>query len=313
MIFGDLKDKQELTNYLATFGSEFLLSADWAQLLKIEGANYQQVGVRDENRKLLAVATVVKKSLKSLNKSYLYLPRGPIGEPLAIKFLLESLSKAEPRAIFIRLEPREKLALPNLRKTINLQPAQTLVIDLAQSEQELLAAMHQKTRYNIRLAEKKGVEIIESDDIQDFWRLLNLTGDRDGFRLHSLKHYQNLLSGDKKFIKLFFARYQGRNIAAGIFCFFGDKVTYLHGASDNKFRSIMAPYLLQWSLIKMAQEKGYKHYDFYGIDEYKWPGVTRFKLGFSGQVVTYPGTFDLVIKPALYCLYNFLRRLRRLI
>jgi lipid II:glycine glycyltransferase (peptidoglycan interpeptide bridge formation enzyme) len=75
----------------------------------------------------------------------------------------------------------------------------------------------------------------------------------------------------------------------------------------------MSPYLLQWSLIKYAQAAGYLYYDFYGIDEKKWPGVTRFKTGFGGYVFEYAGTYDLVFKPVIYRVYEFLRKLRRLI
>ena len=107
---------------------------------------------------------------------------------------------------------------------------------------------------------------------------------------------------------------QERKIIAGnIVSFFGNTATYVHGASSNEYRNVMAPYLLQWEVIKIVQEKGYKYYDFYGIDEKKWPGVTRFKLGFSGNIVEYPGTFDLAFDNLWYNMYKVLRKIRRLV
>ncbi|MHB8903936.1 MAG: lipid II:glycine glycyltransferase FemX, partial [Patescibacteria group bacterium] len=262
----------------------------------------------------------------------LYAPRGPIGSVQAREFLFKEFNQKNSGALFLRFEPLEfdgqELTGTKFffRKTIDLQPAKTLILDLKQSEEELLKAMHQKTRYNIRLAEKKGIIIKESEidktgvadsaDLKEFWRLLKTTGQRDNFRLHSFSHYEKLLEINKTrpgFIKLFLAQFEGKNIAAGIFSFYGNKVTYLHGASDNKFRNLMAPYLLQFSLIQKARAENYLYYDFYGIDEQKWPGVTRFKLGFGGRVFKYGGTYDLIFKPGFYRLYELFRKLRRLI
>ena len=221
------------------------------------------------------------------------------------------------RVWWLRLEPLDEITkyqpLGRIRRTIDQQPAQTLVLDLSLGENGILAQMHQKTRYNIRLAEKKGIEIISGlEYLDDFWRLMKQTTNRDGFRSHSLNYYSALLKPDN-FIKLIVARYQGQIIAAGLFCSYGNTVTYLHGASDNSFRQVMAPYLLQWTVIKQAISEDYNYYDFYGISATKWPGVTRFKLGFGGVVVNYPGTFDVIIRPLAYFVYSLLRRLRRLI
>ncbi len=305
-------------------GGEFLESSIWEELLKKEGEIVERYGViaggekvASAGEELLAIATLVKKPLFG-PFFYYYLPRGPIGKKEAVKFLLPELKKGEARrtvakAVFLRIEPEESLIVAgDFKKSLDLQPKKTLFLDLSLSAEELIAAMHQKTRYNIRLAEKKGVTIVQGkqEDGEEFWRLMSLTSERDGFRLHGKKHYENLLSAPN-FIKLFFARYEGKNIATGLFCFFGDRVTYLHGASDNEARNLMAPYLLQWEVIKTAQKEGYRYYDFYGIDETKWPGVTRFKLGFGGNIHEYPGTFDFIFKPFLYGFYEFLRKIRR--
>lgn len=358
------QQKDELNNFIqhrsgdaARPGAEFLQSWEWGGIISREGAEILRVGVKRATKRnvsggqdceeILAAATLIKKPLAFLGGVYFYwyAPRGPIGTPDAIIFLIEEVKKINRRALFLRMEPESadgldlrlelelksesadgsdsesnlKKLLSVARRTKDIQPPKTLILDLNQEEKELLEGMHPKTRYNIRLAEKKGVKIQagSSADFKEFWRLMNLTGERDQFRLHGAAHYKNLLGGqggpDAKFIKLFLARYQGRNIAAGLFCFFGHKVTYLHGASDNEFRNVMAPYLLQWTVIKIAQADGYKYYDFYGIDEKKWPGVTRFKLGFGGRPLEFPGTFDFVFRPIFYRLYNGARKLGRLL
>ncbi|MFA5886343.1 MAG: peptidoglycan bridge formation glycyltransferase FemA/FemB family protein [Patescibacteria group bacterium] len=315
-------------------GAEFLQSWAWGEILRSEGQEIKRLGVFDNKNvaaevkieEILAAATLVKKKLFG-PYFYWYAPRGPLfkreslgsGENIkardSAEFLAAAIKKLNSRALFLRLEPADDSIFKNstLKKTSDLEPAKTLILDLSKNTDELLLAMHQKTRYNLRLAQKKGIKIVEGGaaDFPEFWRLLKLTSGRDSFRLHAARHYQNLLGAPSEFIKLFFAEYEGRKIAAGLFSFWGDRVTYLHGASDNQYRQLMAPYLLQWSLIKLAQNKAYKYYDFYGIAEAKWPGVTRFKLGFGGQVIDYPGTFDLIFCPKIYAVYFYVRRLKR--
>ena len=173
--------------------------------------------------------------------------------------------------------------------------------------------MHPKTRYNIKLAEKKGINILESgtNHFADFWQLISQTSERDSFRLHGINYYQEMLRLKRDFIKLFLADYKGRLISTGIFSFFGDLVTYLHGGSADTNRNVMAPYLLHWQIIKTAKQQGFKYYDLNGIDEKKWLGVTRFKKGFGGKEINYPGTFDLVFDQGWYNIYRMVRKVRR--
>ncbi len=305
-------------------GAEYLQSWVWGEILKSEGKEVKRLGIK-KNGRIIAAMTVFKRKLFS-SYFYWYAPRGPIYlQESARNFLFSALQELDAKAIFCRFEPQNsnekalfkenKFGNFRLEKTINLQPAQSLFLDLNFSEEKLLGSMHHKTRYNIRLAQRKGVKfkLASKNEIKEFWRLLRTTGERDKFRIHNLDHYQKLLQVDKNFIKLFFTQYQGKNIAAGLFCFWGQRVTYLHGASDNSFRNVMAPYLLQWSVIKLARTEEYLYYDFYGINEQEWPGVSRFKLGFGGQRVTYPGTYDLVFNKGLFKVYKSLRFLRRLI
>lgn len=318
-------------------GVEFLQSLIWAKIIKSEQANFNFFEAV-ELKEVLVRALVVFKKIPFLKKlTYAYCPRGPIFKKdlstdtaaETFKALLSQIKK-ETNLVFFRFEPEISL-LNNfkttsftLKKTINLQPQKTLLINLELTESEILKAMHQKTRYNIRLAGKKGVVVKEAiinlndkegaeKDFNDFWRLMKQTSKRDNFKIHDFSHYRNLILEGNNFIRLFFAEYQGQRIATAMFSFFGDKVTYLHGASSSEFKALMAPYLLQFQVIKEAKNQGFRYYDFYGIDEKKWPGVTRFKLGFGGFVYEYAGTYDLVFKPFWYYIYNLIRNIRRLI
>ncbi|MDD5731463.1 MAG: peptidoglycan bridge formation glycyltransferase FemA/FemB family protein [Patescibacteria group bacterium] len=270
-------------------------------------------------------------------KNYFYCPRGPFG--LTKEFLDKAIELGKKEnSIFIRVEPigcttneaqkcinqttRENPAI-QIKKTKDINPPSTLILDLTRSDQEILSEMKQKTRYNINLARKKGVEIevtTDSEKAEIFYRIMKETTDRDGFSAHSLRHYKKQLEilGRKGIIKLYLAKYDNKYIAANMVSFFGNTVSYLHGASSNEYRNVMAPYLLQWEAILDSKEGGFAYYDFWGIApddniRHKWAGVTRFKKGFGGTQIDYPGTYDVVISKWGYFLYKFGRVLNVLI
>ncbi|MDO8592699.1 MAG: peptidoglycan bridge formation glycyltransferase FemA/FemB family protein [bacterium] len=333
----NITDKKQLNDFAGALEhAQFLQSWQWGEFQQQVSGQVWRVGVEAGGR-LIASAKLVKKQLP-MGKSYFYCGRGPIvnfqfsifnfqlnqeeknkKQAEILNFLFEEIKKLAGRegVMFLRFEPVfnfEFSALNfQLSKTIDVQPSKTLILDLTKSEDELLAAMHQKTRYNIRLAEKKDVKIVEAgaERFEEFWQLLTATGDRDEFNLHGRGYYQAMLKMDKNFVKLFFAEYQGKPLACSLVIFFHDTATYVHGGSSNENRELMAPYALQWQTIKLAKRLGHKFYDFHGIDEVKWPGVTRFKLGFSGQAVNYPGTFDLIFDSSWYSIYKMVRKVRR--
>ncbi|HKM40667.1 MAG: lipid II:glycine glycyltransferase FemX [Patescibacteria group bacterium] len=252
------------------------------------------------------------------NYSYYYLPRGPIflKKDLDVNKLSRALINygKENQIVFFRVEPSIDLGSSFL-KVFDIQPAQTSFLDLSLSEDDLLKQMASKTRYNIRLADKRGVKVSElgPESLDQFWSLISLTSERDSFAIHSREYYKNLMEASEM-IKVFAAHYQNRILAMGIFSFYHDTVSYLHGASSNNFRNLMAPHLLQWELIKKARRESYRYYDFYGISDKKWPGVTRFKRGFGGYEHNFPGTFDLRVYPhyyRLYTIFRFLNKIRR--
>jgi lipid II:glycine glycyltransferase (peptidoglycan interpeptide bridge formation enzyme) len=278
---------------------------------------------------------------------YAYVPRGPIistGDQPIERFetFLAALRDGLQRQgyVFARLDlpwtladtpvtPAELEAF-GFRDVKEVQPANTTIVDLAPTEDELLKRMHSKTRYNIRLADRHGVTVKEArrdnahlfrHELELFWRLLSATSSRDNFHTHPRSYYETMLDAlsPKKQLgvvtRLWFAEHNGEAVAAAITCEYGDTVTYLHGASDHRFRKLMAPHALHWALIQQAKADGFKHYDFWGIapnDEpnHPWAGITRFKTGFGGRKVNYLGSFELPASPLWYQLYRYAKRFR---
>ncbi|MFA4833703.1 MAG: peptidoglycan bridge formation glycyltransferase FemA/FemB family protein [Patescibacteria group bacterium] len=318
----EIKDKNKLNDFLAGQKySQFLQSFLWGEFQAKVGGKVFRLGAEEEG-KLAAVATIVKKFLP-MGKNYFYCPRGPVGKfqiqnskqvAELLFYEIRELARKE-EAMFLRFEPETELKLENwqIEKTLDVQPSKTLALDLSKTEDELLRQMHPKTRYNIRLAEKKKIKVVESgiEGFEEFWQLISQTSERDDFRLHGIDYYKEMIKLGKDSIKLFFAQSKGKAVSTGIFSFFGNTATYMHGASSDENRNLMAPYALQWEVIKLARTKSYKYYDFFGIDEKKWPGVTRFKNGFGGQAIEYPGTFDLIFDSGWYSVYKMVRKVRR--
>ena len=267
-------------------------------------------------------------------RDYFFVPRGPVfSSEITDNNLKEILDKTiteckKRKAGWIRIEPQSRNDFEKIKKVLgkkwcmkkskkNHEPAQALMLDLKKSEEELLADMKQKTRYNIRLAGKKGVQIRVSEnpekDVEMFYELSTETAERDGIGIHPLEYYREMVAGiNSEHIKLYLAEHDGKVIGAIIVTFFGGVVTYLHGASSNAYRNVMANYLIQWVAIQDAKNQGYEKYDFGGInikEDNSWQGITRFKLGFcpEGQIIDFPGCWDIVINKRRYFIYRVLQ------
>ena len=261
-------------------------------------------------------------------KNYLYIPHGPeiyfdeisggIKNELA-QFVayLKNLAREE-NSIFIKIEPIDDKVIEVLypfkfkKSKKEIQPKRTIVIDLEKTEDELLGAMHHKTRYNIKIAERNNVEVKDSSDLDAFWKLLKKTSKRDRFGAHKKDYYKEMLSffsGESMKADLILASIDSEPVAGALVLSVGDTCYYLHGASDYNFRAMMAPYALHWENIKYLKQRNLKSYDLWGIDAKKWPGVTRFKLGWGGRQVEYPGSFDLPVSTFWYLIYKLARKM----
>jgi len=265
-----------------------------------------------------------------LGFSLAYLPKPlPFNAPEpAVRALwseIDAVCRAK-RAIFLKIEPdtwqggAPHLSHPALRTSPhNIQPPRTIIISLDGSEDDILNRMKQKCRYNIRLAEKKGIVVNASDDLDGFHRLMQVTGGRDGFGVHSLAYYRKAydLFHPTGMAELLVAGFEGRPLAALMVFAIGKRAWYLYGASNDEERNRMPTYLLQWAAIQWARSHGCTEYDLWGVpdaDEQTleaqfetrhdglW-GVYRFKRGFGGQVRRAAQALDRVYLPLLYRLY----------
>jgi lipid II:glycine glycyltransferase (peptidoglycan interpeptide bridge formation enzyme) len=229
------------------------------------------------------------------------------------------------RAVFLKLEPDqwdEKTSVVRGSWSVsphNIQPPRTITVDLKGTEDDILAHMKQKTRYNIRLAGKKGVTVRPWDDLSAFYEMMLVTGGRDDFGVHSLEYYRRAyeLFYPTGMAELLVAEYEGNPLAALMVFARGRRAWYIYGASNNQERNRMPTYLLQWEAMRWARSKGAEEYDLWGApDEDEetleanftkrsdglW-GVYRFKRGFGGELNRAVQALDRVYNPLLYKLY----------
>lgn len=263
-----------------------------------------------------------------------YIPKGPVGQLCSQNWgEMDNLCR-QKKSIFLKVEPDrweeadpEHPGDPGLVNGFRLglqaiQPRRTLIVDLTGSEEDVLNRMKQKTRYNIRLALKKGVVARSSSDLDTFYRLMLMTGKRDGFGVHSLKYYQRAyeLFHSRGECELLIAEYQGEPLAGIMVFAHGRRSWYLYGASGSDHRDRMPTYLLQWEAMRWARLRGCTMYDLWGVpDESEdvlegsfskrsnglW-GVYRFKRGFGGILKRSASPWDRVYQPLLYKFYTMI-------
>ncbi len=310
-----------------------LQSWSWGDFQKaLDNKISRWASVNDEGE-FQAAMLVVKYELP-FEYNYLYCPRGPVIraiEPQDLNSLFAEIKNIakEEKSFMLRVDPpwaigNEKLLTEiNFRKgEYEIQPKCSFIIDITKPDPELLSAMKPKTRYNIGLSQKKGVNLkisSEAADMECFWQLAKQTAKRDDFKPHPKEHYKKMFEvlGKDGLIKLFMAEFGGKVIAANLVSFFGNTATYLHGASSNMYREVMAPYFLQWQAILEAKRLGLKYYDFGGVNgksyvNKRWEGITRFKTGFAQQTLPkeYVGSFEVVLNPFVFATYKFVKQIR---
>jgi peptidoglycan pentaglycine glycine transferase (the first glycine) len=274
-----------------------------------------------------------------------YIAKGPVGseaalaDPACWQALWQAVDGLcrNRKAVFLKLEPDQFEGRDDPGKMPSeewqspprgfrsspqaIQPRRTLVVDLRGDEEQILGRMKQKTRYNIRLAAKKGVLVRPCTDLDVFYRLMTVTGERDMFGVHSQAYYQRayeLFQPQGECIILL-AEYQGEPLSALMAFARGQRSWYFYGASSNAHRERMPAYLLQWEAMQWARTRGCTSYDLWGVPDFDerfleahfsersqglW-GVYRFKRGFGGELFRSLGPWDRVYNPALYALYRW--------
>jgi peptidoglycan pentaglycine glycine transferase (the first glycine) len=314
----------------------FLQSEYWRKFQEKWGRKTHAINISDEDGELVASANIIIHKLPVVG-SYFYIPRGPIIEKSQISNFFDDLLKLgrENNIGWIRIEPNSdqdmKLIQENLPKgakmkkaPVDMQPREILSLDISENEKDILEKTKQKTRYNIRLAEKKGVKIFVSREqrhVDEFCRLVKITAKRDGITSHPENYYRKMFEAiPPEILKLYVAEYEGKIIAANLILVFGSMATYMHGASDNEYRNVMAPYLLQWQQILDAKKAGCEKYDFGGVKTgnaggKSWEGITKFKTGFAPEAdpIKFTGSWDIIINSNKYNLYRILQKLKKIL
>lgn len=318
-----------------------LQTTNWARLKSNFGWQSNRVWLKQDGRLVAGAQVLVRSAALGLMK-VAYVPHGPLVDwsdeeqvnvainqiDFAAYKLGAGMLKMEPQLWQSDMPPEQWEALCKreecLPNTDTIQPPRTILVDLRPSEEEILAAMKSKTRYNIRLSEKKGVIVRQgtAEDIPIFNRLMLTTGHRNEFGVHEPLYYKTAydLFGGKE-ATMFIAEYEGTPLAAIMVFVLGKQAAYLYGASSNQERQRMPTYAVQWAAIRWAKEQGCTIYDLWGVpdepeetleaqfterDDGLW-GVYRFKRGFGGEVMRTVGTADRVYNKLVYRLYQWRR------
>ncbi|HLE16549.1 MAG TPA: peptidoglycan bridge formation glycyltransferase FemA/FemB family protein [Anaerolineales bacterium] len=329
-----LLSRSEWDAFLAAFPDAHLLQTTaWGELKAAFG--WEVVRAEAESPEGRAgVQALFRRLAPGLTAAYI--PKGPVGVGdlsgwerawAALQPEVDRLCRRK-RAVFLKVEPdiweadqgAAVVPPPGFRLSAHaIQPPHTLVVDLTGSEEQVLARMKQKTRYNIRLAQKKGLVVRASADLEPFYRMLRTTGERDAFGIHSLEYYRKAykLFHPIGTCELLIAEYEGEPLA-GLMAFAqGRRAWYLYGASSDVHREWMPTYLVQWEAMRWARARGCQEYDLWGVPDAGedaleagfqgrsdglW-GVYRFKRGFGGHLRRAAGPWDRVYMPAVYRLY----------
>ncbi|MFA5935627.1 MAG: peptidoglycan bridge formation glycyltransferase FemA/FemB family protein [Patescibacteria group bacterium] len=318
--------------------THFLQSWAWGEFRASRGVPIKRFALIDDSGAWLAAAQMEYRP-KKLVGGYWFAPRGPVFSSRltaddtrnVFHAFLDRLKDMKlARSLFLRFEPAVELGKPEgmttmaMRRNDAQNPASTIILNLEPSQEALLAKMHPKTRYNIRVAAKHGVTTrlaTHPDDVKTFLDLMDETAKRDGFvqhdRIYLEATYRFLES--KNMARIRIAEQNGMALAANFEILCGNTVTYLYGSSSSASREVMAPYALHWDAISMAKRDGFTNYDFWGANPeskaafaYKpsWEGITRFKRGWGGRQVDLYGSWDL---PHILPLYRlaFMRHFLR--
>ncbi|GCE11398.1 lipid II:glycine glycyltransferase FemX [Tengunoibacter tsumagoiensis] len=309
-------------------GGHLLQSWYWGELKATAGWFPLRLGLWDGHR-LIAGAQILRKSAPRvpLRLGHLaYLPKGPVlaweqPELCSIFFAQMHRYLRKQGALALRMEPEidheseqgelviRRLTELSFHPTRSVQPLRTILLNITPSEETLLAQMKEKWRYNVRLAGRKGVTIrvaTSLEDIQSWYTLMQTTGERDQFGIHTLEYYQRAwqLFAPQGALRLLLAEREGQLLAGIFVSLFARQAIYMYGASSNEQRQLMPNYLLQWEAIRWAREQGAHEYDFWGIpetegEEEAMAGVYRFKRGWGGRVVQFVGGYEYVYNPFL--------------
>jgi len=306
-----------------------LQSYEWA---KFKGAGSWEpfIIALMESNEIKAGISILSRKVPFLGSKFFYAPRGPVvdfKDKDLVKTLIDAVrTEAGKRgAVALRIDPEidetDSGAISTLKdigfvsNKKQIQPRATFIVDLERDIDSILSSFDEKTRYNVRLAEKKGVQVKRESNIngiEHFWKMYAETSKRDKFLIHPKEYYFKLKECliDKDLADVFVAYFRGIPIASVVVFKFGKKILYMYGASLGVYRNMMPNHVLHWHVIKWAKENGYKQYDLWGVpvnprEGHPLYGVYRFKKGFNGKNRTWIGVYDIPFNRFLYWFVNF--------
>lgn len=353
-MFSKMNGQEQAQRFLQTdFWADFKTAHGWKKysfILSPDGTVSERNSENQSAPDRTIISVLVRKFSLKLTAFYIaYVPMAPECANLEfIETVSANLKKYLPKnTVYIRFDPpvgfatatERDEAVEKLRHNRNtkarpasvcVQPPDTTILGLNKSCDELLAAMKSKWRYNIRLSQKKGVEVSyytadspEFETVFDqFYSLFEITGKRDGVNFHAKSYYKDLLErgkpsvcADGPQIRLYLAKHEDDYLAGIITLFCKREAVYLYGASGNLKRNLMPAYLLQWTAIQDAKKYGCPEYDFYGIpptdaENHPMHGLYLFKTGFGGQEIHRIGSIDVPLRSVMYSLYSAAEKIR---
>ena len=306
----------------------FLQSWGWGELKAASGWVPLRLALYDTaSDSIVAAAQVLQRTAPHvpLRLGHLaYIPKGPVldwsAKSVRDAFFVQLHRELRRRgAIALRMELghaceseegnviRDYLLEQHMHSVHAVQPLRSIVLDITQDETTLLAQMKEKWRYNVRLAARKGVTVRVAEtieDVQNWYRLLETTGERDQFGIHTLDYYVQVwrMFTQRDEVRLLLAEHDGQLLAGIFVSVFAKQGIYLYGASSNEQRQLMPNYLLQWEAIRWAKSRDVTSYDFWGIpdtdaNDEAMAGVYRFKSGWGGRIVQFLGNYEYVYRP----------------
>ncbi|MDQ6747652.1 MAG: peptidoglycan bridge formation glycyltransferase FemA/FemB family protein, partial [Candidatus Dormibacteraeota bacterium] len=307
----------------ATSNPHLLQSWRWGALQSRFGWTVERrqldLGGQDVPLSLLCTAALVP------GRRWGYVPRGPAVNGDRAPAAIEAIAAwaRELGLAFVRVEPEleEGWRPPaGWLPATATQPEHTSIIDIARPDEELMASFKSKTRYNIRLAQRKGVEVAAGEEIATFARLAAETSARHRIQLAPEKYYRELhrLMSPDGMSRLYIATHQGIPLAGIMVVRFAGRATYLFGASTRQGREKMPAYLLHWQAMRDLRDAGDREYDLWGVPPddrpgHPWAGLWQFKSGWQGRLVSYAGAFDLPVSAAGWRAHNALANLRQVV
>ena len=324
------QDEQKIYNEAANHP---LQTWEWGDFRKDTGVMFERVA-RFEGKKLAKTFQITFHKVPHLSNTVGYFPKGEKMDEVDLATLRE-LGKRH-KAIFIKMEPdistppkksediheyRDFLLKNGCKVGRSQFTPHSFILDLTKSEEDLLKHMKSKTRYNIRIAQKNGVEITEDSTeqgLEDYLRLLKETTSRQKFYAHTEQYQRKMwkhmsVKGKARIMK---ATYQGQVLTAWVIFVHNDTLYYPYGASSRDHKKVMASNLLMWEVIRFGKEMGLKKFDMWGslgpdpdIND-PWFGFHRFKAGYGGDLAEFVGTYDLVLDETKYKLFKFMDKWR---